>query len=337
MKAMVLSQTAEIEQNPLKLTELPDPEPGPGQVRLAVQVCALCHTDLHIIEGDLSPHLRPVVPGHQIIGRVDKLGSGVTRFKIGDRLGVPWLYQTDQTCHYCKSGRENLCEHGQFTGYDANGGYAEYHVVNEEFTYPIPENFSDEQAAPLLCSGVVGFRALRLSEIKPGGRLGIWGFGASAHINIQVAQHWNCEVFVFTRSAGHQKLARELGATWAGPSGGEEAAKLPRLEAGVIYAPAGPLVIDALKMLDKGGTLALGGIYMTPIPEFDYQILWGERTVRSVANSTRQDVIDLLKIAAEVPVKSEIELFHLPELNSALQKLKHSQINGSGVVRIAGN
>lgn len=335
MKAMLLRQSGPIEQSPLQGTEMPDPQPGPGEVRLAVQVCALCHTDLHIIEGELPPHLRPVVPGHQIVGRIDKLGPGVTRFKVSDRVGVPWLYHTDQTCHYCKAGKENLCEHGQFTGYDANGGYAQHHVVSEEYTYPIPEVFSDEQAAPLLCSGVVGFRALRLSEIKPGGRLGIWGFGASAHINLQIARHWNCEVYVFTRGAEHQKLALQLGAVWAGPSGGPEAGKLPRLDAGVIYAPAGPLVIDALKMLDKGGTLALGGIYMTPIPEFDYQILWGERTVRSVANSTRQDVIDLLQVAAEVPVKSEIEMFELSELNQALQKLKHSQINGSGVVRIS--
>jgi propanol-preferring alcohol dehydrogenase len=331
---MVLEEVRPIDENPLKMVDLPDPEPGPGQVRLEVQVCALCHTDLHIIEGELAPHLRPVVPGHQIIGRVDKLGPGVTRFKTGDRLGVPWLYHTDQTCHYCQTGHENLCEHGQFTGYDANGGYAQYHTVNEEFTYPIPENFSDEQAAPLLCSGVVGFRALRLSEIKPGGRLGIWGFGASAHINIQVALHWNCEVFVFTRSEEHQRLARQLGAVWAGPSGGPEAEKLPRLDSGVIYAPAGSLVIDALKMLDKSGTLALGGIYMTPIPQFDYNILWSERTVRSVANSTRQDVIDLLQVASEIPVRSEVEMFSLSELNSALQKLKHSKINGSGVVRI---
>jgi len=335
MQAMILRESGPIENEPLVMTELPDPEPGPGQLRLEVQVCALCHTDLHIIEGDLAPHLRPVVPGHQIIGRVDKLGPGVNRFKLGDRLGVPWLYQTDQTCHYCKAGKENLCEHGQFTGYDANGGYARYHLVHQDFAYPIPDIFSDEQAAPLLCSGVVGFRTLRLSEIQPGGKLGIWGFGASAHINIQVARHWNCEVFVFTRSPEHQKLARQLGAAWAGPSGGPEAAKLPRLDAGVIYAPAGPLVVEALKLLDKGGTLALGGIYMTPIPQFDYQILWGERTVRSVANSTRQDVIDLLEVARQIPIKSEIEMFDLSALNTALQKLKHSQINGSGVVKIS--
>jgi len=329
MQAMLLHETGSINTKPLKLVELPDPEPGESQIRLKVHACALCHTDLHIVEGDLAAHQRPVVPGHQIVGIVDKVGPGASRYQVGQRLGVPWLYHTDQTCRYCRKGLENLCEHGQFTGYDANGGYAEYHVVHEDFAYPIPEQFNDIEAAPLLCAGVIGYRALRLSDIKPGGRLGMYGFGASAHISLQVAKHWGCEVYVFTRGANHQNLARELGATWVGNTG--ETA--PPLDGSIIFAPAGGLVVEALKALDKGGTLALAGIYMTPIPEFDYALLYGERTVRSVANSTRQDALDLLKVAAEIPIKVETQLFELPQLNEALLMLKTGQINGSGVIK----
>jgi propanol-preferring alcohol dehydrogenase len=330
MQAMVLHQTGSIDTKPLQLVELPDPEPGDGQIRLKVHACALCHTDLHIVEGELAPHLRPVVPGHQIVGLVDKVGPGANRYQISQRLGVPWLYHTDQTCRYCQKGLENLCEHGQFTGYDTNGGYAEYHVVHQDFAYPIPEQFGDIEAAPLLCAGVIGYRALRLSEIKPGGRLGMYGFGASAHISLQVARHWGCEVYVFTRGANHQNLARALGATWVGNAG----EITPPLDSAIIFAPAGALVLEALKSLDKGGTLALAGIYMTPIPQFDYSLLYGERTVRSVANSTRQDALDLLQAAAEIPIKTETQLFELPQLNEALLMLKTGQINGSGVIKI---
>ncbi len=330
MLAMLLRQTGLIDTKPLNLVELPDPEPEDGQIRLKVHACALCHTDLHIVEGEITPHLNPVVPGHQIVGIVDKIGPGVTRYQIGQRLGVPWLYHSDQTCLYCLKGLENLCEHGKFTGYDANGGYAEYHVVHQDFAYPIPEQFNDVAAAPLLCAGVIGYRALRLSEIKPGGRLGMYGFGASAHISLQIARHWGCEVYVFTRGANHQKLAHDLGATWVGSAG----ETTPLLDAAIIFAPAGALVVEALKALDKGGTLALAGIYMTPIPQFDYSLLYGERTVRTVANSTRQDALDLLQVAAEIPIRTETRLFELPQLNEALLLLKTGQINGSGVIKI---
>jgi propanol-preferring alcohol dehydrogenase len=291
----------------------------------------LCHTDLHITEGELTPHQPHIVPGHQIVGVVDRCGEGVSTFKAGDRAGVPWLYHTDQTCHYCQNGTENLCEHGLFTGYDVNGGYAQYHIVSEEFAYHLPDGFEDVQAAPLLCAGVIGFRALRQAEVKPGSRVGMYGFGASAHICIQVARHWGCEVYAFSRGQHHRDLALKLGAKWAGPSNEE----LPvKLDSAIIFAPAGGLVIDALKALDKGGTLALAGIYMSQIPPIDYNLIYGERTIRSVANSTRQDAIDLLKLAAEIPIQTEVELFELADLNEALARLKNGAINGAAAVKI---
>jgi alcohol dehydrogenase, propanol-preferring len=331
MRAMLLKAPAPIEDYPLQLVDLPDPRPGRGEIRLAVKVCGLCHTDLHIAEGELTPHLPQVVPGHQVVGLVDQCGEEVTHFKPGDRVGVPWLHYTDQTCRYCRKGRENLCEHALFTGYDVNGGYAEYHIVPEEFAYALPEGFEDVQAAPLLCAGVIGYRALRQAEVRPGSRLGLYGFGASAHICIQVARHWGCEVYAFTRAAHHRELALKLGAKWAGPAG----ADLPvKMDSSIIFAPAGGLVIEALKLLDKGGTLALAGIYMSQIPPIDYDLLYGERTVRSVANSTRQDAVDLLKLAKEIPLRTEVELFELEQLNEALAWLKAGAINGAGVVKL---
>jgi alcohol dehydrogenase, propanol-preferring len=331
MKAMQLQTAAPVQQRPLQLVELPDPEPGLGQLRVKVNACGICRTDLHIVEGELPPHLRPVVPGHQIVGVVDKCGPGVTTYQPGDRVGIPWLYQTDGTCHYCQTDHENLCENGRFTGYDVNGGYADYHIVHQDFAYALPDGFDDLQAAPLLCGGVIGYRALRLAEVKPGSRLGLYGFGSSAHICIQVARHWGCEVYAFTRESSHHQFALDMGATWAGTS-----SQLPpqKLDSAIIFAPAGPLVVDALKALDKGGTIALAGIYMTPIPSFDYNLIYGERTVRSVANSTRQDAIDLLKLAAEIPIRTEITLFELSELNQALINLKEGRFDGSGVIKL---
>lgn len=334
MQAMVLSKSAEIDTNPLQLQEIATPEPSADEVRVKVHVCAMCHTDLHVIEGDLPPHLRPVVPGHQIVGTIDKIGANVTKWKIGDRVGVPWLYHTDQTCRYCSKGEENLCLNGKFTGYDANGGYAQYTIVSQDYTYAIPPQFSDEQAAPLLCAGVIGYRALRLSEVKPGGKLGMWGFGASAHITIQIAHHLGCEVYVSTRSPEHQELARQLGAKWAGETLNPTNTNGP-LDSAIIFAPAGRLVLDALAAVDKGGVVACAGIYMTPIPEMDYNLLWGERILRSVANSTREDVEGLLKIAAEIPVHTEVQTFPLDDLNHALQLLKHSKIDGAGVIQVS--
>jgi propanol-preferring alcohol dehydrogenase len=332
MKAMQFSAPAPIETNPLKYVDVPDPEPGPGQIRIRVRACGVCHTDLHEVEGELPLPKLPLIPGHQIVGTVDKLGPGTSRFQLGTRVGVPWLYSSCGTCKYCRAGKENLCENAQFTGYHVDGGYAQYHVIHEDFAYFLPEGFPDFQAAPLLCAGVVGYRALKLSELKPGQNFGMYGFGATAHVIIQIALHWGCDVYVFTRSKKHQELALQLGAKWAGRAEDTPPAKM---DSSIIFAPAGELVPEALRVLDKGGTLALAGIYMTPIPEFDYNtLLYHERTVRSVANATRRDAEELLQIAAEIPIHTEIEVLPLSEANTALRKVKESQINGAAVLEI---
>jgi propanol-preferring alcohol dehydrogenase len=311
------------------MVDLPIPEPGPGEVRLKIRACGVCHTDLHIVEGDLALTRETTIPGHEIIGVVDAVGEGVVRHNIGDRLGVPWLHRTCGECRYCRQGKENLCQHIRFTGLHADGGFAEYTVVHQDFAYPIPNVFSDEAAAPLMCAGVVGYRSLRLSEVKPGQRLGLYGFGASAHLIIQIARHWDCEVFVFTRSQHHRELARSLGAAWVGGAEDDPGALM---DSSIIFAPAGWLAPEALRVLDRGGVLALGGIHMSNIPEMPYNLLWHERTIRSVANSTRQDVIDFLEVAANAPVKTEFEVFPLDRANEVMFKLKRSEINGAAVL-----
>ena len=303
----------------------------PGEIRVHVRACGVCHTDLHIVEGDLALPKLPVVPGHQIVGTVDALGAGVNEFREGDRVGVPWLYSTCGECAYCRRGLENLCERARFTGFHAHGGFAEAMVAPAAFTYALPGNFSDLEAAPLLCAGVIGYRALKLSNLQPGESLGLYGFGASAHIVIQIARHWQCEVCVFTRTESHRQLARQLGAVWTGAAGEPSPALL---DAAIIFAPAGKLVSDALRALRKGGTLVLAGITMSTLPEMEYQLLYHERILRSVANSTREDVRSLLRLAAEIPVCAEIETFQLPEANHALQNLKSSRIHGAGVLVI---
>ncbi|HEX7588724.1 MAG TPA: zinc-dependent alcohol dehydrogenase family protein [Anaerolineae bacterium] len=328
---MVLRRAGPVDEQPLSFEDIEAPAPGTNQIRIAVRVCGVCHTDLHTVEGEIALPKLPVIPGHQIVGVVEQVGSSVTRFSLGDRVGVPWLYWTDGTCDFCRRGQENLCEHARFTGLHVDGGYAEYAVVDENFAYSIPAAFTDAEAAPLLCGGVIGYRALRLSDLRHGERIGLFGFGSSAHIAIQVARHWQCEVYVFTRGERHRVLARRLGAAWAG--GAEDTP--PRLiDRAVIFAPAGNLVLDALRVLRKGGTVALAGIYSTPIPSIDYNLLYHERTIRSVANSTRQDAEELLKIAAEIPVQTEVETFPLHEANKVLQRLKASQIEGAAVLQI---
>lgn len=330
---MQLRQTGDASQSPLDLSEVETPEPGPHQVRLKIRACGVCHTDLHIVEGELAaPHL-PLIPGHEIIGVVEAVGEAVTLHRVGDRLGVPWLYHTCGTCRYCQRDQENLCENIQFTGLHANGGYAEQMVVEARFAYPIPAIFSDAEAAPLMCAGVVGYRSLRLSRVQPGQRLGLYGFGASAHLIIQIARHWGCEVFVFTRGEPHRALARSLGAAWAGGAEDEPGVKM---DSSIIFAPAGGLVPLALRRLDRGGTLALGGIHMSPIPEMAYDLVWHERTIQSVANSTRQDALDFLQVAAEVPLKSTVEPFELEQANEVLGRLKRREINGAGVLMMNG-
>lgn len=337
MQAMVLEQPKAAEQNPLHLRELPTPLAGPGEIRVRVRACGVCHTDLHTVEGELPLPKLPLVPGHQIVGVVDALGPGVRQFREGDRVGIPWLHWTCGECLYCQKGLENLCERARFTGYHVNGGYAEATIVSEPFAYHLPENFSDVEAAPLLCAGIVGYRALRLSNVQPGERLGLYGFGASAHIVIQLARHMGCEVYVFTRTESHRELAARLGAAWVSGGPAQTSTRPPALlDSAIIFAPAGPLVLEALGALRKGGTVALAGITMSPIPEIDYDaLLYHERLVRSVANSTREDARNLLRLAAEIPVRTDVTTFSLGEANQALRALKHSEIRGAGVLKIS--
>jgi propanol-preferring alcohol dehydrogenase len=332
MRAMVLREPGSVEKSPLVKVELATPDPAPGQVRLQVRACGVCHTDLHLVEGEIDTPKLPVVPGHQIVGRVDALGEGVTRFVVGDRAGVPWLYSTCGQCDYCQRGLENLCDSARFTGQHTDGGFAEYMVVPADFAYPIPRGFPDDQAAPLLCAGIIGYRSLRLSEIEPGGRLGLYGFGASAHVTIQVARHWDCEVYVFTRSEEHQRHALALGAAWVGQAQDTPPAEL---DSAITFAPAGWLVPEVLRVLRKGGTLAINAIHMSPIPEMSYHLLYGERTLRSVANSTRQDAEDLLELAAEIPICTDVELYPLEQANGVLQRLKRAEIQGAAVLHVA--
>lgn len=333
MLANRLQEPSRLEEHPepLKLTEVDLPRPGTGQVRLRVRVCGVCHTDLHTVEGDLDLPQLPITPGHQIVGIVDACGEGADRYDVGDRVGVAWLYVACGKCDYCLSGYENLCERAKFTGLHIDGGYAQYMVANEAFAYPIPQQLDDVQAAPLLCAGIIGYRALRLSEIQPGQRLGLYGFGASAHLAIQVARYWDCEVYVFTRSTAHRELARSLGAVWAG---GAEDNPGVGLHASVSFAPAGWIVPHALGHLRPGGVLALNAIHMSAIPELDYQLLYGERVLRSVANFTRRDATEFLTLAAEIPIKSEVQTFPLEKANEALRKLKASEIQGAAVLTI---
>lgn len=329
---MQLKDFDKIENNPLQLVDLPIPEIESNEIRVKVNYCGVCRTDLHTVEDELENPNLPIVPGHQVVGEVDKAGKDVSRFQNGDRVGIAWLHETCGECKYCKRDKENLCENAKFTGYDVNGGYAEYAKVPAEFAYSIPEGFPGIQAPPLLCAGIVGYRALKLSELKPGNTFGIYGFGASAHVIIQIAVDWDCEVFVFTRSKEHQELAKELGAEWIGTA---QDTPPKKVDNSVIFAPAGDLVPEALRVLEKGGTLSLAGIHMSDIPKLNYRKhLFFEKTVRSVTASTREDGRELLKLANEIPIKTRVQDFDLQEANKALQMVKHSEINGSGVLKI---
>jgi len=331
MKAMVLEETRPVEKNPLKKADLPAPEPGPGEILIKVLACGVCHTDLHTVEGDLRLPRLPLIPGHQVVGRVETLGPDARRFSLAERVGVTWFYSSCGNCSYCRDERENLCPEARFTGYDADGGYSEYMVVPEDSAFRIPEVFSDVEATPLLCGGVIGYRAMRLSEIKPGGKLGMYGFGNSAHVVIQVAVKAGCRVHVFTRGKAHQELAKDLGAAWVGTA--QDTPPEP-MDSSIVFAPAGPLVLDALRALDKGGTLALAGITMTPIPEMDYDLIYGERTVRSVANTTRRDAEELLQAAAEIPIRTVVDTFPLEDANRVLLMMKVSELKGGAALVI---
>ena len=377
MRAMRLAAPAPVTEAPLQLVELPVPEPAAGQVLLRVLACGVCRTDLHILEGELPPHRSPVIPGHQIVGEVVALGAGAELvapggepgappLAVGDRGGVPWLHQTDETCRFCRRGDENLCEHALFTGWDVDGGFAEYTVAPAGWVYRLPAGMTAMAAAPLLCAGIIGYRCLRLTGVvgegaglpavagpagpaTPAGRaaapadtavtdrprrLGIYGFGSAASLCTQVAIWRGWEVYGIARDEEHRALARELGAVWAGESGDDPGVLY---DAAIVFAPAGELAVDALRRLDKGGIVALGGIYSSPIPPIEYPWIYGERVIRSVANSTRQDARELLRDAAIVPVVSRVQEYDLEHANEALLDLKEDRVRGSAVLRVAGH
>ncbi len=333
MKAVVLHEQAPIDSSPLKLEDPAPPEPGEKEVRIRVRCCALCRTDLHVIEGDLPPQKMPIIPGHQVVGIIDKLGAGCTRLKEGERIGIAWLRHTCGECEFCRQDRENLCASQRFTGYHADGGYAEYAVVHEDFAYRIPETFSDVQAAPLLCAGIVGYRALRRANLPDGGKLGIIGFGSSAHVIVQIALHHGCEAYVATRGEKHRDMAREMGAKWVG----EDIADLPvEVDSVINFAPVGHVVPPALEKLRPGGTLSLAGIYMTDVPQLNYEKhLFYERDLRSVTANTRADGRDLLAEAAEIPIRPHVTTYPLADANRGLQDLKADRISGTGVLIVS--
>jgi alcohol dehydrogenase, propanol-preferring len=325
--AMILEAPGE----PLRVAEVPIPEPGPEQVLLRVRACAVCRTDLHVVDGELPDPKLPLIPGHQIVGAVVRSGDRVERFMAGERVGIPWLGFTDNSCHYCLTGRENLCDNARFTGYQLDGGYAEYAVADYRFCFPIPEGYPDLQAAPLLCAGLIGYRSLRVAGDAE--RLGLYGFGAAAHIIAQVARYQGRKVFAFTSPGDTeaQRFALELGAVWAGDS---TQPPPEELDAAIIFAPVGVLVPAALKVVAKGGLVVCAGIHMSAIPSFPYEILWGERSIRSVANLTRQDGEEFLALAPKVPVHTEIVPFPLDEANEALKALRGGEIQGAAVLVI---
>lgn len=330
MRAMTLRERAAAEARPLEAVDLPDPEPGENEVRVRVAVCGVCRTDLHVVEGDLAGGRLPVVPGHQVVGTVEATGPGCARLEVGDRVGIAWLRETCGRCEPCRSGRENLCEASRYTGYHEDGGFAEKAVVREDWAYRIPDAFDDAEAAPLLCAGLIGYRALRRAAVPDGGSLGIFGFGSSAHVVIQIARHRGCTVHVATRSEGHRRLARELGAA----STGSPHELLPeKVHGAIVFAPAGEIVPVALRSVRRGGTVSLAGIHMTPIPEMEYEAcLFHEKQLRSVEANTRKDGRELLREAAEIPVRPETTSFPLAEANEALLALKESRIDGTGVL-----
>ncbi|HEY8217101.1 MAG TPA: zinc-dependent alcohol dehydrogenase family protein [Acidimicrobiia bacterium] len=332
MRAQVLHAAAPVTSAPLVLEERPAPEPGSGEVRVRVRVCACCRTDLHVCEGDLELTRLPVVPGHQVVGVVDAVGSGCARLAIGDRVGVAWLHEACGRCAFCVRGEENLCERARFTGWTADGGYADALLVPEAFAVALPDALDDLAAAPLLCAGIIGYRALRRAEVAPGERVALLGFGASAHLALQLLRHWGCEVVVLTRGDRHRALAEALGASWVG-----QAAELPSAtcDRAVVFAPAGELVPVALEAVRPGGTVSLAGIHMTPIPSFDYALLWRERSLRSVANMTRRDAVEFMALAAEAGVRAEIETFPLEHANDALAAIKADAVRGAAVLEVA--
>jgi alcohol dehydrogenase, propanol-preferring len=332
MQAMAVQRPAPIETNPLRAVEVERPRPQAGEILVRVSTCGVCRTDLHVAEGDLPPKQQSIIPGHEIVGKVVELGAGCRRFIPGTRVGIAWLRQTCGTCNYCLRNRENLCPNARFTGWDRNGGYAQWTTVQEDFAYPLPETIADEEMAPLLCAGIIGYRAIKRAEVKPGTTVGLYGFGGSAHLALQVLQHWKCRVFVMTRGGKHQELAKEMDAQWIGSA--EELPPAP-LDSAILFAPAGDLVLPALQALDRGGILAVAGIYLSAIPPLDYERhLFYEKELRSVTANTRRDGEEFLKIAGEIPIRTHTTPMALDDANRALQMLKHDELKGAATLHI---
>jgi alcohol dehydrogenase, propanol-preferring len=329
MRALVLERPARAAAGPLRLADVADPVPGPGELVISVAACAVCRTDLQLCEGDLAPRRLPTIPGHQAVGRVEAVGPSVTGWAAGDRAAIGWLASACGSCRACLAGRENLCPDARFTGWDRDGGFAGRMAIRADFALHLPQGFADLDAAPLLCGGVIGYRSLLVSGIRPGGRLGLYGFGASALLTIQVARHWGCEVFVATRSERERERALSLGAAWAG--GYDDRPPVP-LDAAITFAPAGSVVVAALRALDRGGTVAVNAIHLDRVPELAYEDLWWERTIRSVANYTRQDARAFLALAAEIPVRTEVEIHPLEDGNNALARLAAGEVAGAAVL-----
>ncbi len=332
MKAWTLWEPAAIEEEPLKIEEASMQEPGPGELLLRVLTCGICRTDLHIAEGDIAPERYPVIPGHQVVGVVEAVGDGVDESLLGRRRGVYWIHSSCGLCGDCTEHRENLCAEARFTGLDVPGGFAEYIIAREDYTVPIRPELADRAAAPLLCAGIIGYRAIRLSELQCGERVALFGFGASAHIVAQVVLHWGCEVVVYTRSPHHQDLARELGAIWVGFPGEDDG---PLSDRAITFAPVGEIVPMALSSVRQGGTVAVNAVSMTDIPSFPYELIYGERTLRSVANVTRADAHEFMQVAAEIPVQTTVQEYPFSGLNRALDDLKHSRFDGAAVLRVS--
>jgi alcohol dehydrogenase, propanol-preferring len=332
MRAMVVEKPGAIESSPLRLIDAQKPQPQAGEILVRVHVCGVCRTDLHVAEGDLPPKNSRIIPGHEVVGVVEEPGLGCKRLGLGARVGIAWLRETCGRCAYCQRGRENLCPQARFTGWDHDGGYAQWAVVREDFAYALPEALSDAEAAPLLCAGIIGFRAIKRAEVKPGMTVGLYGFGGSAHLALQVLKYWQCRVFVMSRGGKHQELAKELGAEWTGSA--EEPPPAP-LDAAILFAPAGNLVLPAMEALDRGGILAVAGIYLTPIPTLDYERhLFLEKELRSVTANTRADGDEFLRLAGEIPIRTRVVPMDLANANQALQMLKHDELKGAAVLQV---
>jgi propanol-preferring alcohol dehydrogenase len=332
MKAMTVNIPGLIEEHPLALVDIARPEPAANEILVRVSTCGVCRTDLHVSEGDLPVHRAHVIPGHEVVGVVEALGAGCNRYRIGDRVGIAWLRETCGTCIYCRRNRENLCPNAKFTGYDHDGGYAEYATVREDFAYRIPDSLGDEEAAPLLCAGIIGYRAIKRASIDRGMTVGLYGFGGSAHLAMQVLKYWGCTVYVMTRGGTHRALAESMGADWVGRA---EDRPPKKLDAAILFAPAGNLVMPAMEALDRGGILAIAGIYLSPIPQLDYERhLFYEKEIRSVTANTRADADEFMKLAGEIPIRTHTTAFDLASANVALNMLKHDELKGAAVLRI---